>query len=159
MDKNSIKNFFIEKKIILIIVLILCIIIGVIYYISNNKEENVEKNENLNIVEDLGTIQEEINKQENVLKEIDEELNPLEKEKSELERQISEIENEQQKTVQENQIQTIIKKQIKPATLNYTNKKSELTEFKIKQFGMPIVEYDQNNGRITKMSFTEILPN
>ena len=61
--------------------------------------------------------------------------------------------------VQENQIQTIIKKKIEPETLNYTNKKSELTEFKNKQFGMPIVEYDQNNGRITKMSFTEILPN
>ena len=61
--------------------------------------------------------------------------------------------------VQENQIQTIIEKKIEPETLNYTNKKSELTEFKNKQFGMPIVEYDQNNGRITKMSFTEILPN
>ena len=38
----------------------------------------------------------------------------------------------------------------------YSDKKSELTEFKNKKFNQPIVKYDSLNGRVIFMSYTEI---
>lgn len=57
--------------------------------------------------------------------------------------------------VRETQIQTIIRDEINPTVLEYTIQKSELTEFKNKQFGTPEIEYDQYTGRIIKMVFRQ----
>lgn len=58
--------------------------------------------------------------------------------------------------VRETQIDTIITNEIDPKTLNYTVKKSEMTEFKNKKFRTPEIEYDQYTGRIIKMVFRQI---
>lgn len=58
--------------------------------------------------------------------------------------------------VSETQIQTIIRDEINPTVSEYTIQKSELTEFKNKQFGTPEIEYDQYTGRIIKMVFRQI---
>ena len=57
--------------------------------------------------------------------------------------------------VSETQIQTIIRDEIDPTVSEYTIQKSELTEFKNKQFGTPEIEYDQYTGRIIKMVFRQ----
>lgn len=38
----------------------------------------------------------------------------------------------------------------------YNSLKSEMTQFKTKRFGTPVVEYDNNTARITSMIFTEV---
>ncbi len=58
--------------------------------------------------------------------------------------------------VRETQIDTIITNEIDPKTLNYTVKKSEMTEFKNKKFRTPEIEYDQYTARIIKMVFRQI---
>ena len=58
--------------------------------------------------------------------------------------------------VRETQIDAIIQNEIDPKTLNYTIKKSEMTEFKNKKFRTPEIEYDQYTGRIIKMVFRQI---
>ncbi len=45
---------------------------------------------------------------------------------------------------------------IETAIDQYNSLKSEMTQFKTKRFGAPIVEYDKYTGRITSMTFTEL---
>ncbi len=53
------------------------------------------------------------------------------------------------------EINNIIYNEIDVAVTEYQTKKSELTEFKNKQFQMPEVEYDEFSGRIVSMKFWE----
>ncbi len=55
----------------------------------------------------------------------------------------------------EEEINNIIYNEIDRAVTEYQTKKSELTEFKNKQFQMPEVEYDEFTGRIISMKFWE----